>query len=143
VGDLTTNHTGDTHPWVAEPSLYYVDADGRYEAWQGFPSLPKLNWGSPELRRRFLDPAVGVATRWLGTLDGWRVDVANMTGRRAADDHTRGVAAALRAAMPGYLLVAEHTHDATGDLDRGGWHGTMNHAGFTRPLWTWLRGPDL
>ncbi|MEN3310506.1 MAG: alpha-glucosidase [Micromonosporaceae bacterium] len=143
IGDLTTNHTGHTHPWVAEKSLYYVDDSGRYEAWQGFPDLPKLNWGSPELRRRFLDPADGVATRWLRDLDGWRVDVANMTGRLRGDDYNHEVAAALRAAVPGALLLAEHTHDATGDLDRDGWQGTMNHAGFTRPLWTWLRSPDL
>ncbi|HKT03318.1 MAG TPA: glycoside hydrolase family 13 protein [Rugosimonospora sp.] len=147
IGDLTTNHTGDTHPWVADPSLYYVDGQGRYESWQGFPTLPKLNWGSAELRRRFLDPANGVATRWLRDLDGWRVDVANMTGRLAGDDYAHEVAAALRAAVTGVredaLLVAEHTHDATGDLDRNGWHGTMNQAGFTRPLWTWLRAPEL
>jgi alpha-glucosidase len=76
-------------------------------------------------------------------LDGWRVDVANMTGRRCADDYLREVAALLRrtatAARPDALLVAEHFHDASGDLDRDGWQGTMNYAGFTRPLWSWLR----
>jgi alpha-glucosidase len=147
IGDLTTNHTGDTHPWVADHSLYYVDSNGRYEAWYGFPSLPKLNWGSPELRRRFLDSTDGVAVRWMRDLDGWRVDVANMTGRRAEHDYTREVAALLRSTVAGVrgdaVLVAEHAHDATGDLDRDGWQGTMNYAGFTRPLWTWLRGPDL
>jgi alpha-glucosidase len=143
IGDLTTNHTGDTHPWVADPSMYYVDTEGRYESWQGVPSLPKLNWGSPELRRRFLDPTDGVATRWLRDLDGWRVDVANMTGRLRGDDYTHEVAAALRAAVGDALLVVEHAHDGTADLDRDGWHGTMNYAGFTRPLWTWLRSPGL
>ncbi len=147
IGDLTTNHTGDTHPWVAERSLYYVDNQGRYEAWQGYPTLPKLNWGSAEVRRRFLDPADGIAVRWLRDLDGWRVDVANMTGRRAGDDYAHEVAAALRAAVRGAredaLLVAEHAHDASGDLDRNGWDGTMNYVGFTRPVWSWLRAPDL
>ena len=61
-------------------------------------------------------------------LDGWRVDVANMTGRRGADDlHPRGGAAAARGPCatrgPTRLLVAEHAHDAAGDLDRDGWHG--------------------
>ena len=66
-----------------------------------------------------------------------------MTGRRGADDLTHEVARLSlrpRACRPDALLVAEHNHDAGTDLDRDGWHGTMNYAGFTRPLWTWLRG---
>jgi alpha-glucosidase len=45
-------------------------------------------------------------------------------------------------ARPDALLVAEHTHDATGDLDRDGWPAVWNQAGTLRPLWTWLRGDD-
>jgi hypothetical protein len=41
------------------------------------------------------------------------------------------------------LLVAEHAHDATADLDADGWQGTMNYAGFIRPLWTWLRSSTV
>jgi alpha-glucosidase len=36
------------------------------------------------------------------------------------------------------LLVAEHFHDYRPDFR--GWHGVMNYAGFSRPVWTWLRG---
>jgi alpha-glucosidase len=39
--------------------------------------------------------------------------------------------------------VAEHAHDARADLRLGAWHGTMNYAGFTRPVWAWLRGENL
>jgi alpha-glucosidase len=74
------------------------------------------------------------------------VDVANMTGRLGTDDYAHEVAALVRAAAlatrPDALVVAEHAHDATADLDVGGWHGTMNYAGFMRPLWTWLRSPE-
>ena len=159
LGDLTTNHCGDSHPWFTaaraapdapEREMFYFDSEGGYESWLGVASLPKLDWGSAQLRRRFLDGPDALATRWLRPpygLDGWRVDVANMTGRRGHDDHTHTVAALLRAAMvavrPDALLLAEHGHDATGDLDHDGWHGTMNYAGFTRPVWSWLRGPDL
>jgi alpha-glucosidase len=159
LGDLTTNHCGDAHPWftaavadVAAPEreMFYFAADGDYESWWGVKSLPKLNWASDELRRRFFRAPDAVATRWLRPpyrLDGWRVDVANMTGRRGGDDHAHEVAALLRAAVtaarPDALLLAEHAHDATGDLDRGGWHGTMNYAGFLRPIWTWLRADAL
>ncbi len=41
------------------------------------------------------------------------------------------------------LVVAEHAYDARADLRLGAWHGTMNYAGFTRPVWTWLRGENL
>jgi alpha-glucosidase len=149
VGDLTTNHCGSTHPWFTaalaggpERELFYFDGEA-YESWLGVPSLPKLNWGSPELRRRIVENA----QRWLEppyNLDGWRVDVANMTGRRGADAYTHEVARLLRRAISDKrqdgLLVAEHAHDATDDLDRDGWHGTMNYAGFMRPVLGWLRG---
>ncbi|HET9559842.1 MAG TPA: alpha-amylase family glycosyl hydrolase, partial [Actinomycetota bacterium] len=69
------------------------------------------------------------------------------TGRHATDDFNAEVARALRATMdearPDTLLLAEHAHDATGDLDGGGWHGTMNYAGFTQPVWAWLRHPEV
>ncbi len=88
-----------------------------------------------------------VVQRWLRppfALDGWRIDVANMTGRRNDVDLSayvaHGVRAAAVAARPEALVVAEHAHDARADLRRGGWHGTMAYAGFTRPVWTWLRG---
>jgi alpha-glucosidase len=150
LGDLTTNHTGNTHPWFTGPEsddFYYWYPDGSYEAWNGVPTLPKLNWSSTLLRERFATNPDAVARRWLEWLDGWRVDVANMTGRHGAEDHAHEVAAllaaAIRATRPDGLLVAEHGHDASDDLDRGGWHGTMNYAGFARPVWTWLRSPNL
>jgi alpha-glucosidase len=36
------------------------------------------------------------------------------------------------------LLVAEHFHDFRPDFR--GWHGAMNYAGFSKPVWSWLRG---
>jgi alpha-glucosidase len=79
-------------------------------------------------------------------LDGWRIDVANMTGRHGASDVNREVARDIRATMAAAggerWLVAEHTHDATGDLTGDGWHGTMAYTWFTRPVWCWLRGED-
>ncbi|MGK5677677.1 glycoside hydrolase family 13 protein [Actinoplanes sp. URMC 104] len=143
IGDLTTNHTGDSHPWFADrPDFYYTKPDGGHVSWLDVPSLPKLNWASDELRREFR----GIVQRWLTEpygLSGWRIDVANMTARFGADDWNHEVAAMLRRAVddarPDGLLIAEHGHDATGDLDRDGWHGTMNYAGFTRPVCSWLR----
>ncbi|MFG2099199.1 glycoside hydrolase family 13 protein [Micromonospora echinaurantiaca] len=159
LGDITSNHTGDAHQWftaassdvrAAERELYYFDqVTGDYESWNGVKSLPKLNWGSAELRRRFATADDALLRRWLRPpyrLDGWRVDVANMTGRRGADAYTHEVAALLRRVVAQTradgLLMAEHGHDHTGDLDRDGWHGTMNYVGFTDPVWSWLRHGD-
>jgi len=154
IGDLTTNHTGDAHDWFTrattdphsvEREFYSFAADGSYESWLGVPSLPKLDHGSAEMRRRLYEDDASVVARWLRAgLDGWRIDVANMTGRRADEDRTHEVARRIRATMrdldPQAWLLAEHGHDASLDLRGDGWHGTMDYAGFTRPLWCWLNG---
>ncbi len=154
VGDLTTNHTGDHHDWflraLADPSspehaFFRFRPDGSYVAWLDIPSLPKLDHASPELARRLYDGPDSVVARWLRHgLDGWRIDVANMTGRLGPDDLAHQVALAIRRTMdqvsPDAWLLAEHGHDASLDLHGPGWHGTMDYAGFTRPLWCWLNG---
>ena len=140
ISDLTTNHTGDKHEWFVgnERDLYLFDEDGDYEAWWGVKTLPKLNWLSPDLRKR----VQSVGAKWLQppySLDGWRVDVANMSGRSGPTDVNADVAPTLRAVLKDdAVLVAEHFHDYRPDFR--GWHGAMNYAGFSRPVWTWLRG---
>ncbi|MEV7972189.1 glycoside hydrolase family 13 protein [Cellulomonas sp. NPDC089187] len=153
VGDLTTNHTGAAHDWflraqahpdAPERSFYYwTDTAPGYVGWLGHASLPKLNHNAPALTTRMAE----VVTRYLADpmgLDGWRIDVANMTGRQGADDLTHQVSRELRATIeatrPDGVLIAEHFHDAGADLVAGGWHGTMNYSGFTRPIWSWLAG---
>lgn len=158
VGDLTTNHTGDAHEWFrrasADPAaperdFYYWDGSERgYAAWLDVPSLPKLSYRSRELARRLVDGPDSVIARWLAepyALDGWRIDVANMTGRFGGDDFAHEVARAVRATMavanPDAVLVSEHFHDAGGDLTGAGWHANMNYGAFTKPVWTWLVDP--
>jgi alpha-glucosidase len=135
IGDITTNHVGIAHEWFAgSPEMFYWHGED-YESWCGVKSLPKLNWNSPLVWERM----TAVMQRWLEHFDGWRVDVANMTGRMASDDLTHAIAAHLRASLPASAcLVAEHNYDAGDDVDRGGWHGVMNYGGFLRPIWTWL-----
>ncbi len=94
MGDLTANHSGDAHEWfrraLAEPDseeagyYYFNDDHTGYESWYGVPSLPKLNWTSEGLRERFVLADDSPVARWLKppfNLDGWRIDVGNMTGR--------------------------------------------------------------
>lgn len=156
IGDLTANHSGDGHDWfraafgrpgAPEEDFYYFtdDANTEYESWLGFSSLPKFDWSSSELARRFVDGPDSVVARWLEppfSLDGWRIDVANMTGRRGVEDWNAVVRRAIRrtmiAARPDTYLVAESTADATQDLQGDAWHGAMTYVPFTRPLWNWL-----
>ncbi|NNG34877.1 alpha-amylase family glycosyl hydrolase [Nakamurella aerolata] len=157
IGDITTNHTGDDHPWFRAARAvdasaeargrYYLSDDGSYISWLGVASLPKLNFGSKALREDLYGSQDSMIGRWLRPpfeLDGWRVDVANMTGRHAADDYTLDVARGIRQRIdtdrPESLLMAEHGHDYTADLVGDGWQATMNYAGFTRPVWSWLTG---
>ncbi len=158
IGDFTTNHTGDTHQWFqcalanrtsVEAGYYYwcKEAPG-YIGWYDEPTLPKLNYNGTGLLERMALSENSVTARWLKepfSLDGWRIDVANMTGRYAADDFARDVARAMRQTMSKIkadsVLIAEHNFDASADLVGDGWQGTMNYAGFMRPEWTWLADP--
>lgn len=157
MGDLTANHSGDAHEWFrralaepgcAEAGYYYFNGDhSEYEAWYGVPSLPKLNWTSEGLRERFVLADDSPVARWLKppfNLDGWRIDVANMTGRLGATDRNQDVARLIagrvREINPEAALLAEATNDAAPDFSGEHWHGAMTYSNFTRPLWSWLAG---
>ncbi len=158
LGDFTTNHTGSSHEWFVaaststsapEREFYFWTSRRRYISWLKVSSLPKLNYASNELRRRVFDDEDGVVRKWLGPagqLDGWRVDVANMTGRQGVQDLNHEVARLMRDAVvdakPDALLIGEHVHDYSLDVPGDGWHGVMNYAGFTKPVWTWICNPD-
>lgn len=154
LGDLTTNHTGDGHEWFQTAAAdrdsplrqrYYFREDGSYECWMGHHTLPKLDHSHPDTRAAITE----VVARWLRPpidLDGWRIDVANMTGRLADVDVAHDVARLIRATAEAERadpwVIGEHNHDASQDLDGDGWHGSMNYSGFSWPVWSWLRDPE-
>ncbi|AFR27798.1 glycoside hydrolase family 13 protein [Arthrobacter sp. Rue61a] len=155
IGDLTANHSGDAHEWFVkalvdpgseEAGYYYFSADhSSYESWWGVPSLPKFNWSSEALRRRFVTDDDSVVARWLKppfNLDGWRIDVGNMTGRLGAvdlnHDVARLIADRVREINPNAALLAESTSDASPDFTGEHWQGAMTYSHLTRPLWSWL-----
>ncbi|WP_431872656.1 glycoside hydrolase family 13 protein [Nocardiopsis eucommiae] len=160
MGDLTTNHTGDEHEWFltarSDPDseeagyYYFEEHPDSYVSWLGVRSLPKLDYSSTALRERVYGADDSVLVDRLGGeegLDGWRIDVANMTGRLGSQDVNHEVsgeiAARMREAAPQAWLLAEHFYDAGPDTRHDGWHGVMNYAGFTRPVWAWLNtGPE-
>ncbi|MDA8438740.1 MAG: glycoside hydrolase family 13 protein [Propionibacterium sp.] len=159
IGDLTLHHTGSAHDWFlaaladpasAEAGFYFFAPDrSSYAGFFDLPGMPKLDHRDPELRRRLYqgpDSVVAHFVRDLG-LSGWRIDVAQSAGIHGAVDDTDLVARLTRgtlddlaaaAGVPAYYLVAELQHDARRQLAGGGWQATMNYAGFTRPVWSWL-----
>ncbi|MGF4045099.1 glycoside hydrolase family 13 protein [Paenarthrobacter nitroguajacolicus] len=155
MGDLTANHSGAAHEWfvkaLADPGseeagYYYFSPDhSSYESWWGVPSLPKFNWSSEALRRRFVTDHDSVVSRWLKppfNLDGWRIDVGNMTGRLGSVDLNHEVARLIadrvREINPNAALLAESTSDAAPDVTGEHWQGAMTYSNLTRPLWSWL-----
>ena len=158
MGDLTTNHCGDTHEWfqaaLADANspeagfFFFTHHPDEYAAWWNLREMPIFDHRSLELRRRLYDGPDSVVARWLGphALDAWRIDVANMTGIHGAIDLAHEVAVTIRrtmaATVPESFLQAESNHDASRDLLGDGYQGTMNYAAFTRPLWQWLLPPQ-
>ena len=56
LGDLTSNHTGDTHEWFlaaaatptsAERAFYYFAADGSHDGWKGHARCPSSTTATP------------------------------------------------------------------------------------------------
>lgn len=160
MGDLTTNHCGAGHPWLQkslkksrarECEFFYWDDASPYEyiGWYNTQSLPKLNYNSQKLHELMYSGADSIVKKWLRppfNMAGWRIDVANMTGRYLSDDFNKEVARGIRDAMdkenPEAWLVAENADFSAEDLDGFGWHGTMNYNGFTMPLWQWIHDKD-
>ena len=156
MGDLTSNHCGAGHPWLAkakrdkkskERGYFYWDRSVRhgYVGWWGHASLPKLNFHSKSLRKEMYEAKNSIVRKWLSPkfgMAGWRIDVGNMTGRLGKDDLHDEVMHGIRKAMdetnPKAWLVAENGDFFASDLDGLGWHGAMNYQGFMRPLWNWI-----
>jgi alpha-glucosidase len=158
MGDLTANHTGSSHEWFVaaykNPSAkesdfyYFTEENTKYDAWWGFPSLPKLNWNSQELRKRFIRGKSSVVGKWLRppySLDGWRIDVANMAGLIREDDFNQEIANQIRSTMqevsPESFLVGEFTADASTRISGENYQSAMTYSNFTRPIWRWLWNP--
>lgn len=155
--DIVPNHCGYWHPWfqTARSDRGSLEADfftftqhpDEYVSWLGVWSLPKLNYSSFELRRRIYMGQEAVFRRWLRPpfqADGWRIDVANMLGRQGATQISADVGREIRKAVkethPDAYLLGENFFDASAQLQGDQWDGVMNYAGFTLPLWHWLRG---
>ena len=162
LGDLTSNHCGKGHEWLAkakkdrkskEHSYFYWDKSIKwgYIGWFGLESLPKLNYASQSLRQVMYGAKNSIVKKWIAPkfgMAGWRIDVGNMTGVQGSDDFhdevMRGIREAMHEVNPDTWLVAENGDFKASDLNGLGWQGAMNYQGFMRPLWNWMNcNPEI
>lgn len=162
LGDLTSNHCGAGHDWLAkakkdkkskERSYFFWDKSIKwgYVGWYGLESLPKLNYASKALRKAVFEGKNSIVKKWISPkfgMAGWRIDVGNMTGVQGAENHhvevMRGIRNAMQEVNPDTWLVAENGDFIASDLDGLGWQGAMNYQGFMRPFWNWInRNPEI
>ena len=153
--DVVPNHCGVMHPWF-QSALTDADAPSaeyftfhhhpdEYESWLGVRGLPKLNYRSKTLREIMYGGSDSIFRRWLKkpySIDGWRVDVANMLARHGKDqleeDVWRGIRQAVKSENPQAYLLGENFFDGSWQLQGDCLDATMNYAGFTNPLLYWL-----
>ncbi|GAP15346.1 glycosidase [Longilinea arvoryzae] len=153
--DIVPNHCGVAHPWFqqaqADPNsrtaeyFTFQKRPDEYACWLGVKSLPKLNYNSLALRRAMYSDPDSVFRHWMKapyTIDGWRIDVANMLGRQGASqlgmEVGRGIRAAVKTENPQAYLLGENFFDPALQLQGDFLDAAMNYAGFTTPLWFWL-----
>ncbi len=159
VLDITPNHTSNTGEWFtsaqADEHSPYADfytfhqRPDDYVAWLGVRTLPKLNYASQKLRETMFSGDDSVFRHWLRepyNIDGWRLDVYNMTGRQGMlqlnKDVGQGIRQAVKQENPDAYLFGEHFFDGTPHLQGDEMDATMNYHGFNIPLWRWLSGFD-
>ena len=153
--DIVPNHCGVMHPWFqsafSDPEASTADFftfhehPDDYESWLGVRSLPKLNYRSRKLREIMYGGSDSVFRRWMKSpysIDGWRVDVANMLARHGKDqleeEVWRGIRHAVKTENPQAYLLGENFFDGSSQLQGDRLDATMNYAGFTNPLLYWL-----
>lgn len=157
--DLTTNHSGSTHQWFvaaqSDPDAHSIEFytfnqhPHDYESWLGVASLPKLNYRSGKLRDIMYRGSNSIMQHWLNApfnIDGWRLDVANMTARQGRDQLSQEVYREMRESIkqqkPEAYIFGEDFFDGTPYLQGDMLDGTMNYKGFNIPTWRWLSGYD-
>lgn len=157
VLDIVPNHCGNQNAWfkAAQRSLHAPEADfftfrrhpDDYECWLGVDTLPRLNYANQLLRERMYEGDQAIMRYWLRppySIDGWRIDVANMLGRRGRHQLGHKVGRAMRRAVkeenPEAWILGEHFFDGTSHLQGDELDASMNYRGFTVPLLQWLCG---
>jgi glycosidase len=108
--------------WYFPKSFPVVSGDSKtYEAWYGFPSMPKVNIVNPEARDWFLK----MAQFWLknSALDGMRLDVANEVN----PEFWRTMRPIVKKANPNVWIIGEIWGDGSPWLKGDQFDSVMNY----------------
>ncbi len=158
--DITPNHIGFHHPWYVEArkdpeaesaDFFYRDPEtGAVEYWLGVPVIIKLNYESQALRERMYRADDSCMRQWLRppySIDGYRLDVANMTGNyrlvQGGGDVWREMRAAIKAENPQAYMMGEFFQDSSAHVQGDQLDASMNYQGFNTPARRWLGKGDL
>lgn len=159
VLDVVPNHCGKTNEWFlrAQEDPHAPEAEfftfrhrpDDYECWLGVSSLPRFNYKSSLLRHMMYGDDDAVLRYWLRppySIDGWRLDVANMLARRGPEQLGHKIGRAIRRAVkdenPKAWILGEHFFDGTSHLQGDELDATMNYRGFMMPVLQWLCGTE-
>lgn len=158
--DITPNHIGFHHEWFtsakADPTnetaefFFRHPETNAFEYWLGVPSLVKLNYNSQKLRDEIYGKPDSPIRKWLKppfSIDGWRLDVANMTGNYREHQLDTQVWQEMRQAIkeenPSAYMMGEYFQDSSPHLQGDGLDATMNYQGFNTPTRRWIGKGDL
>lgn len=157
--DITPNHIGFQHHWFLEAQAdptsdrveyFFSHPDtGEFEYWLGVPSLIKLNYTSQKLREKMYREPDSAIKQWLKApynIDGWRLDVANMTANywqyQLAHEVWREMRTAIKEENPQAYMMGEYFQDGSPFLQGDELDAVMNYEGFNTPLRRWLGRGD-
>lgn len=161
VLDLVPNHCGDHNEWFKKARqdknapeysffTFYNDNPDQYEMWLGVSTLPRLNYRSQELRRRMYADRDSIMRRWLRepySVDGWRLDVANMLARQKMDQLGHEIGREMRQAVkeeaPQTWLLGEQFFDPSDYQQGDEFDASMNYRAFCIPMNQWMAGFDF
>lgn len=168
--DGVFNHCGSFNKWLDKERIYenaegyekgaFVDAGSpyhnyfdfkdqnhfpynpTYDGWWGHDTLPKLNY---ENSKELFDYVMRIAAKWVSppyNADGWRLDVAADLGHSPEYNHYfwKEFRAAVKAANPQAIVLAEHYGSPRGWLNGKEWDSVMNYDAFMEPVTWFLTG---
>ena len=151
VLDISINHTSSEAKWFNKRrEFYFIDSNGEYDTWADVSTMPKLNYGSENLRKIIYKDDYSVLKKWIKppfSIDGWRFDVADCMARNEKGDFYhevwREIRRELKSINPELLLLAEDWSDCSEMLQGEEWDSAMNYFGVGRPIREFTGETDL
>jgi len=171
--DGVFNHTGDGHKWFGkydpQPGVVgaYQSQKSPYFSYYNFKkwptdyahfmvydSLPKLNFGSAQLRNAIYRSPNSVALKYLKppyNIDGWRLDApkyADANGQDGSDNFNhmiwRQFRTAVKSVKPEAAILGENWENARSWIVGGDqWDSVTNFNAFTAPVSQWITGKKI